>query len=305
MHRNFKIILFLTISISFGFVTPKSTAQELNARIQVNSSQIQGTNKTVYEELQKGLFEFLNNRNWTNHTYAVEERIEVNFMLNITKQLSVDEFEGTLQVNSSRPVYNSGYATPLLVFLDKNVKFRYAEGQALEFSETSHDELTALFAYYVYLVIGFDYDSFSPLGGTEFFRIAEKIVSNAQASTSAGWKQYENRKNRYWLVENLLNQVYSPVRDFYYTYHRQALDLMHKSPADSRTKIVEGLVELQKVHRAKPSSFIMQIVFDAKRDELINLLRESPTAEATRALNYLKELDPANANRYQKIVNKG
>jgi hypothetical protein len=303
--RYFIYNMFFILLFALTIQPQKLSAQELNARIQVNSSQIQSTDKSVYETLQKALFEFLNNRIWTNNVFNIEERIEVNFMLNITKQNSADEFEGTLQINSSRPAFNSGYSSPIFVYLDNNVKFQYQEGESLEFNESTHNELTSLFAYYVYLVIGYDYDTFSSLGGTEYFQIAEKIVSNAQSSTSSGWKSFENRKNRYWLVENLLNQVYSAVREYYYSYHRKGIDEMQNNVSDGRTIIAEGLNDLLKVHRSKPSSFVMQILFDAKRDELINILSESPSSEAMRAYNLLKELDPANAAKYQKIVKKG
>lgn len=298
---NYKIIPFFFL---FNILISGASGQELNARIQVNSSQIQSTDKSVYEEMQKALFEFLNNRNWTSNVFATEERIEVNFLLNLSKQISVDEFEGTLQINSSRPVFNSGYSTPVFVYLDKNVKFRYAEGQALEFNESSHEELTSLFAYYVYIVLGYDYDTFSLNGGTEYFQMAEKIVSNAQSSSSSGWKSFENRKNRYWMVENLLNSVYSPIREYYYNYHRLGLDVMQKNVSDGRTIIAEGLQQLIKVHRSKPSSLVMQILFDAKSDELIKILSESPSAEGTKAYNQLKELDPVNSDKYQSIIKK-
>ncbi|HAM98436.1 MAG TPA: DUF4835 domain-containing protein [Marinilabiliales bacterium] len=296
----FQFLVFFLLSLIVG----TSYAQELNCRIQVNSTQIQGSNKTVFETMQKSLFEFLNNRNWTNHVYSTEERIECNFMLNITKQNSVDEFEGTLQVNSSRPVFNSGYSTPLFIYLDKKVKFRYAEGEAPDFSENTHNELTSLLAYYVYVVLAYDYDSFSLMGGTEYFQMAEKIVSTAQSSTSSGWKAFEDRKNRYWLIENNLNQIYAPVRVYYYNYHRLGLDVMHKNLADGRTKIAEGLNDLLKVHRAKQNSFIMQIFFEAKSEELIKILPESPPAEGTKAYNLLKEMDAANSAKYQKIIKK-
>ncbi len=302
---RFRKLLIVFISILVIVLNHRNGyTQELNCRIQVNSSQIQGTNKTVFETLQKSLFEFLNNRNWTKHVYSTEERIECNFMLNITKQNSVDEFEGTLQVNSSRPVLNSGYSTPLFIYLDKKVKFRYAEGEALDFSENTHHELSSLFAYYVYVVLGYDYDSFSLMGGTEYFQMAEKIVTTAQSSTSGGWKAFEDRKNRYWLIENTLNQVYAPVRLYYYNYHRLGLDVMHKNLADGRTKIAEGLNDLLKVHRAKQNSFIMQILFEAKSEELIKILSESPVAEGTKAYNLLKEMDASNAAKYQKIIKK-
>ncbi len=286
------------------FLATTSQSQEINCRIQVNSSQVQGSNKSVYEELQKALFEFLNNQIWTNHVYTMEERIECSFLLNITNAISADDFKGTLQVTSTRPVYKSGYDSPMINIIDKDIRFRYAEGQALEYSETSHDELTALFAYYVYLIIGVDYDSFSNLGGTPFFEKAEKIVSTAQSSAFTGWKSFENRKNRYWLIENHLNSQYSALRAFSYSYHRLALDNMHAKPADSRTTIAADLSPLLKVHQQKRGSYIMQVFFDAKSDEIVNILSESYSSEGTRAFNILKQIDPGHLSKYEKIIKK-
>lgn len=294
-----------TIGLLLVLLFSKSNfAQELNCRIQVNSSQIQGTNKSIFEEMQKGLFEFLNNKNWTSHVYSTEERIECNFLINISKQISSDEFEGTLQVTSNRPTYNSGYSSPMLSILDDKVKFRYAEGQTLEFSESTHDELTSLLAYYVYIILGFDYDSFAPNGGDEFFQIAEKIVSNAQSSSSAGWKSYESRKNRYWLVENILNTVYAPIRNYIYVYHRTGLDVMSKNITDGRSNIINGLQDLLKVHRKKPNSFLMQTFFETKSSEIVKIVIEAPNNEGMRAYNILKEVNPGKAAEYQKIIKK-
>ncbi len=296
--KNILISIILFITINFSTIQ----AQEIDCRIQVNSSQIQGTNKSVFETLQKALFEFLNNKNWTSHVYGIEERIECNFMLNISKQISVDDFEGSLQITSNRPVYKAGYSTPMLNIKDEKIRFRYAEGETLEFSESSHKELTALFAYYVYIVLGFDYDSFSMLGGTEFFQQAEKIVNNAQSSPYSGWKAFESRRNRYWLTENLLNQIYAPIREFSYTYHRKGLDVMNKNVSDGRTNIATGVNTLLPVHRQKPNSYLMQLFFEAKTDEIIKILKQSPGSEKMRAHNILKEINPANATKYQSII---
>lgn len=296
--KKLSILLILSTLILNGF------SQELNCRISVNSSAIQGTDKSVFEELQKALFEWVNNYNWTSNVYSVEERIECSFLINITNTISSDEFRGTLQVTSSRPVFGSSYDSPMLNVLDKNVQFRYAEGQALEFSENSHNEITALIAYYAYIVIGLDYDSFSNLGGTPYFEKAEKIVSSAQSSTYNGWKSFENRKNRYWLVENFMNSIYSPIREYSYVYHRLALDIMNTKPVDARATIAADLSPLLKVHRQKPSSYIMQMFFDAKSDEIVNILSEAYTSEATRAYNILKEIDPGHMNKYEKVIKK-
>ena len=296
--------IVLTLILFFVFNHSYLNAQELNCRIQVNSSQISGSNKTVFETLQKEMFEFLNSKNWTSHVYSLEERVECSFLLNISKQHSTDDFEGSLQITSNRPVFNSGYSSPILNIKDEKIRFRYSEGETLEFNETSHNELTSLFAYYVYIVLGFDYDTFSPMGGTEYFTIAEKIVSNAQSSKYTGWKAFENRKNRYWLVENLLNTTYAPIRNYSYIYHRKGLDKMSKDVSLGRTNIATGLKDLKKVHSQKNNSYLMQIFFDAKVSEIIKILKEAPSSEAMRAYNTLNEINATNATKYQGIIKK-
>ncbi|MBI9066153.1 MAG: DUF4835 family protein [Salinivirgaceae bacterium] len=297
-----KIILITLFLLSGIFLNAFS--QELNCRIQVNSSQIQGTNKTVFEELQKALYEFINSKNWTSHMYSVEERIECNFSITITKQISTDEFEGTIQITSNRPVYNSGYSSPMLNILDDKLHFRYAEGQSLEFNESTHNELTSLIGYYVYVILGFDYDSFSPNGGDEFFQIAEKIVSTAQSSQYGGWKAYESRKNRYWLIENIMNSIYAPIRNYSYVYHRTGLDVMSKNTTDGRAAIIAGLQDLLKVHRQKPNSFLMQTFFETKSGEIIKVVQEGPTSEGMRAYNILKEVNPSKSSEYENIIKR-
>lgn len=298
-----KTIYFLFVLLLAFFVS-ELHSQELDCRIQVNAQQIQGTDKSVFETMQKALFEFLNERNWTNHVYSPEERVECSFLLNITKQHSTDDFEGTLQVTSNRPVFESGYSSPMLNLKDNKVRFRYAEGEVFEFSETSHNELTSLLVYYIYIVLGVDYDSFSPLGGTEYFTIAEKIVNTAQSSPYTGWKAFEGRKNRYWLVENYLNKTYEPIRNYSYIYHRRGLDNMTKNVTDARTSIATEIKMLTPVHKQKANSYIMEMFFEAKADEIIKILKEAPPSESMRAYNVLKEVNPGNANKYQGIIKK-
>lgn len=302
MNTSISKILFILSVVLITYTN--LDAQEINCRIQINSSQISGTNKSVFETLQKELFEFLNSETWTNHIYSPEEKIECNFLLNLSKQHSTDDFEGSLQITSNRPVFNSGYSSPVLNIKDEKVRFRYSEGETLEFNETGHNELTSLFAYYVYIVIGFDYDSFSPLGGTEYFIKAEKIVSNAQSSKYAGWKAFENRRNRYWLTENLLNNTYAPIRNYSYSYHRKGLDKMSKNASNGRTTIATDINDLKKVHSQKANSYLMQVFFDAKASEIIKILKEAPSSESMRAYNTLKEINAANATKYQDIIKK-
>lgn len=281
-------------------------AQELKCNIQVNSQKIQGTNRTVFQTLQTAIYEFMNNTAWTNHVYGIDERIECNIMLNLTEQLGSDEYKGTLQVQSRRPVFNSSYNTTMLNFLDNNLHFRYLEYDKLEFSETSHlSNLTSILAFYAYIILGIDYDSFAYLGGTEYFQKAEKIVVNAQNAPEKGWKAYEgNRKNRYWMVENMLNEKYKPVREAMYRYHRLGFDRMSDKVAEGRAEIAECLVSLQKVYRDKPDPylFFLQLFFDAKSDELVKVFSESFPTEKTRVVNILTEIDNANASKYKTIL---
>jgi hypothetical protein len=227
-------------------------------------------------------------------------------MLNITEQIGSDEFKGTIQVQSRRPVFNTSYNTTMLNFQDNNLHFRFREYEKIEFSESTHlNNLSSILAFYAYVIIGLDYDSFSLLGGTEYFQKAERIVSNAQNAVERGWKAYEgNRKNRYWLIENLLNPKYKPLREAIYKYHRLGLDVMSEKTAEGRAEIAESLVLLQRVYREKPDPYLfaLQLFFDAKSDELVNIFSESFPTEKARVVNILTEIDNANASKYKKII---
>ena len=294
-----KIIFYLLISL----ISLPVYSQEFKCNIQVLSQQIQGTNKQVFRTMQTAINEFMNTRRWTDHVYSYDERIECTFLFNLTEQISADEFRGTLQVQASRPVYNSSYNTVLLNFKDDDVQFKYVEYQTLEFNETATPtNLTGLLAYYAYLILGLDYDTFAMDGGTPYFAKAESIVNKMQNSNVQGWKAYESRDNRYWLIENILNNAYSPVRECLYRYHRLGLDKMSDKLTESRTEIAESLRLLQQAYRAKPGAFILKIFFDAKSDELVNIFTESFTDEKKRVYNILSEVDPANIKKYNKII---
>ena len=248
----------------------------------------------------------MNNHNWTDNIFGTEERIDCNIMINITEELSVDEFKGTMQVQARRPVYSSSYNTVLINYQDNNIQFRYVEFEPLQYNETSNNTtLVSLLAYYAYIIIGLDYDSFSMEGGTPWFQKAESIVSRSQNAVEKGWKAFESLKNRYWLTENLLNDRYSGIRQCYYLYHRLGLDVMYDKVSEGRVQIAQGLELLQEVHRDKPGSFLMQIFFDAKADELVNIFSESFTDEQDRVTLILNEVDPANTSKYNKIKNPG
>jgi hypothetical protein len=293
----------LFILIFAFFISIPLFSQELRCNVQISSQQIQGTNKQVFRTLQTSVYEFMNTKRWTDHVYDYDERIECTILINLTTQVSADEFKGTLQVQVSRPIFNSSYNSVLLNLKDDDVQFKYVEYEALEFNEaTTPSSLTALLSYYAYIILGLDYDTYSMDGGGIYYAKAEGIVNKMQNSNVKGWKAFESRKNRYWLVENILNNAYSPVRECLYRYHRLGLDNMGERLTESRAEIAESLRLLQKAYRAKPGSFILQIFFDAKADELVNIFSESFTDEKKRVFNILSEIDPANISKYNKII---
>lgn len=282
-------------------------SQELNCNVQISAQKIQGSNREVFESMQKDIYEFMNNTVWTNHVFNYAERIDCNVLITLTDQLSADEFKGTIQIQLRRPVFNTTYNSTMLNFIDNNFQFRYVEFQPLEFDpNTYRSNLVSVLGYYAYLILGFDYDSFSPLGGTEFFQVAEKVVTNAQNASEAGWKPYDGsrNKNRYWLVKNLLDKQYEGVRRFIYEYDINGLDRMESRISEARTNMVESLKLLQEVYRRKPDPFmyLLQIVMESKSDELVNIFSGAFPEEKGRVVEILTEIDSGNKNKYQKIT---
>lgn len=295
-----KRILLLIIAFC---IAQNLLAQELRCNISISAQKIQGANKTVFETMQSDLYEFMNNRKWTDHQYSMDERIECSFFINLEEQISSDEFKGSIQVQVRRPVFGSSYETILLNILDKDFHAKYIEYQTLEFNETSNkDNLTNILAYYAYIILGMDYDSFFPEGGTEYFQKAQSIVNNSQSAREKGWKSFESERNRYWLVENILNKSYSGFRSCTYQYHRQGLDIMADKSPEGRAIIAESLKSIQKVFRNRPSLYILQVFFDAKSDELVNIFSKSFPDERNRVTVILNECDPSNGSKYEKIL---
>jgi hypothetical protein len=300
MQRIFLILITTLCSVNVF-------TQELMCNVQVITQQIQGTNKQVFQTLQTSIYEFMNNTSWSNNVFETDERIECTMLFNIKEQVSVDEFKGTLQIQSRRPVFNSSFNSVVLNYVDNDIQFKYVEFQPLEFSETSHlSNLTSILAFYAYIIIGMDYDTYSFKGGTPFFQAAEKIVNNAQNAQERGWRAMEStsRKNRYWLINNILNEDFSFLREFVYKYHRLGLDMMYEKTNEARANISEYLKLLQQVSRNKPDPFMfyLQVVLDAKSDELINIFKESFDEEKTRVYALLTEIDPSHGNKYEQII---
>ncbi len=279
--------------------------QEFNCNIQVVAPQVQGTDRTIYDNLRNSLYEFVNNRTWTNFSYKPEERIECSMLITINERLGQDEFKGTINLQLRRPVYRTSYNTVLLNFIDKDIQFRYLDLQTLEYSDNSiTSNLTSLIAYYCYIFLGYDFDSFALNGGTPYFEKAQNIVNMSQNSPEKGWKSFESQKNRYWLCENLLNNAYSSVRQSSYKFHRLGLDQMYDNIETGRTSISESIELIRKAYREKPGLFSIQLFMDAKSDEIVNIFSKASPQDKARLITSLIEIDPANAGKYQGLMNK-
>ena len=294
-----KYLLYILV---FGF-TINVNAQELLCNIRVNSSQVQTSDRKIFQTMQTSIYEFVNNKKWTTTNVQNEERIECTIMINISKQISNDEFEGSLQIQSTRPVFGTSYKSTLFNYLDNNFKFKYAEYQSLEFSDATHiSNLTSVLAFYVNIILGLDFATFSEDSGFEYFNIAQRIVSNAQNAPEPGWKAFESDKNRYWLAQDLMDQRYSDFHMCMYRYHRVGLDKLAEEPDDARYEITEALESLKSIYRNNPSAFILKIFFDAKSDEIINIYSEAFPNEKARIVKTLVEIDPSNSTSYQAIT---
>ncbi len=296
--KIFILSLILTLSIH-------SFAQEINGSVQVSARQIEGTDREAFRELQQALFEFVNNTIWTNYSFKLEERLECTILLTLSKRVTSDQYEGKLNLVLRRPIYKTNYNTTMFNYIDKDVVITYTEGEPLIFSEGSFSSnLTSLVAYYIYVFLGIDADSYSKFGGTPYYEKAQNIVQNAQNSSEPGWKAFENMKNRYWLTENLLNSQYRPIRESIYEFHRKGLDVMYDNVETGRNNIAESLKLLQQANRTKPGSFLLRLYLDAKRDEIIKIFGEGSPNTKAEVVNIMKEIDPANGSKYQTILRK-
>jgi len=277
-------------------------AQELNCAVQINSEQVPGSSKSIYTTLTKSITEFMNNRKWTELSFTNDERIECTLNI-IIKKVDGDAFTSEIQVQSRRPIYNSNYYTTLFNFKDINFTFNYKEFDQLEMNQNAiTSNLTAVLAYYAYIIIGYDMDSYSRLGGTSSFQAAESIVNSAQGADLAGWKAFESTRNRYALINNLLDEAFKKYRNYFYEYHRLGLDEMSTNSTNARARIAEGLPILRETNRSTPSAIVISSFLDAKNDELINIFSKGTVQEKTDALQILSDVNPTQTSRYEKIM---
>lgn len=280
-------------------------AQEFNAKVQVITEGIQATNKQRFRTLEKAITQFINNRRWTDETYAREERIECSFIINITDvNASNDKFTATLQLQLSRPVYNSGYNSPILTHRDNNFSFEYLEFDRLEFAiNTFNSNLTSVLAFYAYLMLGYDHDTFSLNGGDPYYAKAQTVLGNAQNNGFTGWGSFDGRKNRFWLIDNLTSPAFEGFRECLYEYHRKGLDLMHdrSKHKEAKQNIRDALLKLEEVNDQRNNSYVMQIWFDTKNQEIANIFSDGEPIKTAELKELLVQLDANNAQMYQKI----
>jgi hypothetical protein len=299
-------ILVLSVALLTFF---NGYAQELNAKVTVISGQIKSTvDKKVFQTLQTALTNFLNSRKWTQDNYQQQEKIVCNFLLNLTKEVESNVYGAVLTIQSGRPIYNSAYMSPIVNFQDNDVTFKYIEFQQLDFNDNNASgsdpltaNLTAVFAYYVYMILGLDYDSFAPRGGSQYFTKAQSIVTNAPDGRNiSGWKAFDGQRNRYWLAENFTNSKYTLLHDAYYSYYRQGMDKMYENENEARPQILNALNALNTINVDNPNLMGVQFFFLGKSDELAKIFKKSPPQEKSRASELLQRLDISNAERYKQ-----
>lgn len=296
-----KSILLCLVSCLVGILNFKVGAQELRCTVEVNSSKVEGTSKSVFETLQQSISEYFNENRFSNASFSPNERIECRFFLTVS-EYDNDRVKGDIQVQLSRPVYNSSYTTTLLNFKDTKVEFDYREGDPLIYNETTFDNnLTAILNYYALLFLAIDFDSFSPEGGQQFFDRASSIVQMAQSSGEIGWRAFEDNKNRSAVLSSYTDSNMAGIRRLLYDYHRKGLDEMVTSPDKGRAVITESLQEIENAYKVSPMSVALSIFRDSKLDELVNVYSKAPEAERTKAYELLQPIYPTDTERLDKI----
>ncbi len=294
-----RLISFLA-AIAMAAVTP-AFSQELNCTVEVNSSSVEGTYKNVFDELQREITEYFNDNKWTDAQFSQTERIECRFFITI-KEYADEKVKGDIQVQLSRPVYNSSYTTTLLNSKDTKVEFDFKEGDMLIRNDNNWDSnLTGLLDFYAYLFLALDFDSFSPRGGQPYLDKAAAVVQMAQSSGEVGWQAFEDTKNRSAVLSSLTDNNTGMIRDMSYAYHRKGLDEMATSPDKGRETITESLKAIGKVYQNSPMSVALSMFRDAKMDELVNIYSKAPQSEREEVFELLSPIFPTDTRRLEKI----
>ncbi|SKA19965.1 protein of unknown function [Sediminibacterium ginsengisoli] len=303
--RNKIIIAFCCCLLAVA----RGHAQELQARVTVISSRVSSTvDKKIFTTLQSQLNTLMNTRKWTNDAFRDNEKIECSFILNISSIVETNIYKASLTIQAARPVYNTSYQSAIVNFIDEDLTFKYVEFQPVEFNESRVQgtdaavaNLTAIFAYYANMIIGLDYDSFSPKGGEAAFRKAQNIVTNApEGRNISGWRVFDGLRNRYWLNENLINTRYNIIHDIIYTYYRSGLDQLYDKESEARIAILQALTQLDAFNKENPNTMILQFFMQGKYQELSGIFKKATADEKAKAIELLSRLDIVNASRYKQ-----
>lgn len=294
----YKFLFFATLLL----FTSTTQAQELNCSVKVNAQTLANSNQPIFKTLETSLTDFVNKTKWTTRKFKKGERIDCTILINVTSY-GADQFAATLQVSSSRTAFGSNYASPVLNINDKDFNFRYTEFEMLVFNPNSFDSnLVAVIAYYAYVIIGFDADTFELNSGRPFYQQAQEIVNLAQQSTFRGWSQNDGgNQNRFFLVNDLMSGTFDPFREVLYNYHIKGIDLMSENVAKGKEGIKTALLDLNKVHAVRPNAFLTRVFFDAKSDEILSLFSSGPQVKIADLVDNLNRVSPLNASKWATI----
>ena len=291
----------LVLSILFLSAISFSTAQELNCQIKIDAQQVNQTNQQIFKTLERSLNDFVNKTQWTTKKYAATERINASMVINVS-QYNSDEFVATIQVQSSRPVYNSTFESPTFNFNDRQFRFIYQEFQPIVYNPNAFTtNLVAVVAYYVYVILGIDADTFSLCGGSDYYAQAQQIVNLSQSSPFLGWKEADGNRTRWRLLDNMLNNTYKEYRTVMYNYHRVGMDMMADDPATAKSTIAQSLELFKALNNRRPNSFLLQTFFDAKAEEIQSIFSSGPKINITQLVETLNNVAPFHASKWEKI----
>jgi hypothetical protein len=294
LNRGFLFLSFLLVH--------RAGAQELNCDVQINSQGVQSVDQRVINEMQRAIRDFMNQRRWTNDNFKTEERIKCTIFLTLSG--TVGNYTATAQIVANRPVYGTSYETRLLNYLDKDWGFNFVEGQPLDFQMGNfQNNLTSLLAYYAYIILGLDYDSFSSLGGKIYYNLAQQVGQNATQGGLKGWNQFDGTNTRYFLLENIMSQQFAAFREAYYAYYRKGLDTYNDKPEEARVHLLDMLKKLKIAFDQRPQSIFINAFMDMKSDEFINIMKEATKPEQKQeAFSLLTQIDPTKTEKYQVLI---
>ena len=293
-----KNYLNLTFFFLIGFI---GVAQEINFQLTVNSDLVNQTNQQIFRTLEQSINEFMNNRAWTNQERLNEEKLDCSMVLNLTGYNNT-QFEGTLQVQIQRPVFNTNFKTPILNYLDKDISFTYQEYQPLFYNTSTYESnLISLLSFYAFISLGIEADTFEERGGSIFYGVAQQILNLTNQNQKKGWNQADGNRNRYWLIDNLSSNTFREYRTAMYGYHRLGLDIMIEDPLMAKQNIMSSIESLNRLFSRRPNAFLNQIFFDSKSDEIVDIFSDGPEVDFQKTLNLLNKIAPFFGPKWKRI----